>query len=213
VTVGIAEYHSRPISVAGAVKAPLTFQAAGPVTLLEAITRAGGLTAEAGPDIVVSRQGSDKSGTPLQRIPVKGLFDIADPMLNLSLTGGEEIRVPEIGKVFVVGNVKKPGAYPLQSGSETSILKVIALAEGLLPFAAKEAYVYRREGGNGGKNEIPVELKKILDRKIPDTALLANDVLYVPDNNTKRLGTAALERLLMFGSTAGATALIYGQAR
>jgi protein involved in polysaccharide export with SLBB domain len=134
-------------------------------------------------------------------------------MLNLSLTGGEEIRVPEIGKVFVVGNVKKPGAYPLQSGSETSILKVIALAEGLLPFAAKEAYVYRREGGNGGKNEIPVELKKILDRKIPDTALLANDVLYVPDNNTKRLGTAALERLLMFGSTAGATALIYGQAR
>ena len=41
VTVTVAEYNSRPISVAGAVRAPLTFQASSPVTLLEAITRAG----------------------------------------------------------------------------------------------------------------------------------------------------------------------------
>src|ERR1017187_5627976 len=37
VTVTVAEYNSHPISVAGAVKQPLTFQATGPVTLLEAI--------------------------------------------------------------------------------------------------------------------------------------------------------------------------------
>src|SRR5665811_1793056 len=35
VTVTIAEYHSRPISVSGAVKTPLLFQAEGPTTLLE----------------------------------------------------------------------------------------------------------------------------------------------------------------------------------
>jgi len=34
-------------------------------------------------------------------------------------------------------------------------------------------------------------------------------LLYVPDNRTKRLGLATLERILMFGTTAGATALIY----
>ena len=39
VTVTVAEYSSYPISVAGAVKQPTTFQANGPVTLLEAITR------------------------------------------------------------------------------------------------------------------------------------------------------------------------------
>src|SRR5437764_8815684 len=39
VTVTVAEYSSYPISVAGAVKQPLTFQANKPVTLLEAITR------------------------------------------------------------------------------------------------------------------------------------------------------------------------------
>jgi hypothetical protein len=39
---------------------------------------------------------------------------------------------------------------------------------------------------------------------------MANDILYVPDNHTRRLGLAILEKLLLFGGTAGATALIYG---
>src|ERR1051325_10688755 len=53
VTITVAEYASRPISVAGAVKTPLTFQANAPVTLLEALTRAGGLTAGAGSEILI----------------------------------------------------------------------------------------------------------------------------------------------------------------
>ena len=96
VTVTIAEYHSRPISIAGAVRNPITFQAAGSVTLLDALTRAGGLGADAGPEILVSRMqhGEDgKTTTRVQRIPVRGLIDAADPEMNLKLVGGEEIRV------------------------------------------------------------------------------------------------------------------------
>src|SRR4029077_17514011 len=55
VKVTIVEYYSRPISVAGAVRKPLTFQATGNVTLLEALSRAEGLSAEAGPEVLVSR--------------------------------------------------------------------------------------------------------------------------------------------------------------
>ena len=213
VTVTVVEYCSRPISVAGAVKSPLTFQASAPVTLLEALTRAGGLTPEAGSEILVSKTETGPEGRTaclVQRVPVKALIDAADPEVNLRLTGGEEVRVPEAGRVFVVGNVKKPGVFPLQDGSETSVLKLLALAEGLAPYAGKQAYIYRREGA-GSRNEIPIELSKIMDRKAPDAPLLANDVLYVPDNHGRRLGMAALEKLLLFGSTAGATALIYGR--
>ena len=134
VTITVAEYSSRPVSVAGAVKTPLTFQASAPVTLLEALTRAGGLTAEAGPEILISKTQPGPDGEPaalIQRVPVKALIDSADPEANLKLTGGEEVRVPEAGKVFVVGNVKKPGAFAVQDGSETSVLKMLALAEGL----------------------------------------------------------------------------------
>lgn len=211
VTVTVAEYSSRPISVAGAVKTPLTFQANSPVTLLEAITRAGGLTQETGPEILISKTQPGPNGEQtslIQRVPVKALIDAADPEANIKLTGGEEVRVPEAGKVFVVGNVKKPGAFPVRDGAETSVLRMLAIAEGLAPFAGKQAFIYRREG-NGSKNEIPIELSKIMDRKAPDATLLPNDVLYVPDSRGKRIGLATLERILLFGSTAGATALIY----
>jgi polysaccharide biosynthesis/export protein len=141
VTVAIAEYHSRPISVAGAVKTPLTFQAAGRTTLLEALTRAQGLTEEAGSEILVTRP--SKTGEPalLTRIPVKGLIDAADPQWNIPLEGGEEVRVPQAGRVFVVGNVKRPGAFRVDEGAGMTVLKALAMAEGLMPYATKEAYI------------------------------------------------------------------------
>jgi polysaccharide export outer membrane protein len=214
VTVTIAEYNSRPISVAGAVRQPVTFQAAGPVTLLEALTRAGGLAPEAGPEILVSRaqSGPDGSVTSLvQRVLVKGLIDAADPTLNVALIGGEEIRVPEVGKVYVIGNVKKPGAFAVQDGVESTVLKMLALSEGLMPYASKEAYIYRREA-NGSKNEIRVPLNQIMERKAPDAALLANDILYVPDNKGRRLTLGVLEKMAVFGAGAS-TALIYAGVR
>jgi polysaccharide export outer membrane protein len=213
VTVTVAEYHSRPISVAGAVRRPITFQAVGPVTLLDAITCAEGLTELAGPEILVSKMQPGEDGKPVtltRRVLVKALIDAADPAANLQLHGGEEVRVPEVGRIFVVGNVKHPGAFPVPNTSETSVLQVLALAEGLLPYAAKQAYIYRREA-NGSKNEIPIELNRIMKRKAPDVPLLANDILYIPDAKGRRASLAALEKILLFG-TGATTALIYGAA-
>lgn len=216
VTVTIAEYHSHPISVAGAVKTPITFQASTPVSLLDAITRAGGLEKDAGLQILVSRTkraaGEDKPSVVTQRIPVKGLIDRADPELNIMLEGGEEVRVPEIGKVFVVGMVKKPGAFPVQDGSETTVLQMLALAEGLTGISNDTAYIYRKEA-SGTKNELPVSLKNLMARKTPDVELQANDILYIPENKSRKMGLAALEKILLFSSTAGATALAYGIIR
>ena len=214
VTVTVAEYHSRPISVMGAVKSPTTFQAVTDVTLLDALTRAEGLTADAGPEILVSRNQPGPDGAPVslvQRISVKALIDGADPDSNLKLVGGEEIRVPTAGKIYIVGNVKKPGAYPVEDLGGTSVLKALSQAEGLTEFAGKQAFVYRREG-MGQKNEIPIELRRILDRKAPDAPLMANDVLYVPDASTRRFSVAALEKALLLGSGI-TTALIYAGTR
>lgn len=211
VTVHIAEYKSRPISVAGAVKKPLTFQAFGTVTLLDAITRAEGLTDEAGAEILVSRTQPGENGVPktlTQRIPVKSLIDLADPEVNLKLTGGEEIRVPDTGKVFVVGNVKKPGAFKVEDATDTTVLKVLAQAEGLLPYAQRTAYIYRKEG-NGAKNEIPIQLESIMKRKAPDVPLSANDILYIPDNTNKRMTLSALDRLATFGAGTMSGVLIW----
>lgn len=153
VKVTVVEYHSRPIAVMGAVKKPVTFQAVGAVTLLDALARAEGLTTDAGTEILLTRpEGGQRDK--VERIPLKRLMQDADPQVNYVLHGGEEIRVPEAGKIFVVGNVRKPGAFPIRDSADESVLKMIALSEGLTPYAAKIAYVYRRDA-SGAKKKFP----------------------------------------------------------
>jgi hypothetical protein len=80
-----------------------------------------------------------------------------------------------------------------------------------MPYAAKQAYIYRREA-SGAKNEIPIELKQIMDRKSPDVPLIPDDILYIPDAKGTRATLAALEKFVIFGT--GVTgALIYAGVR
>lgn len=209
VKVTVAEYASRPISVMGAVKKPLTFQAMGRVTLLDALARAEGLSPDAGDEILVSRPGADSDVAVTRRIPVKLLIDAADPAVNLRLSGGEEIRVPEAARVFVVGNVKRPGAFPMRASADASVLKVLAMAEGLAPFAAKRAYIYRQQEGSPDRQELEIELNKLLQRKTGDVPLLANDILYVPDNRGRRHAMNIVDRLTSFGSATASGILIW----
>lgn len=208
VTVTVVEYQSRPVRVVGAVRNPLTFQVAGRVTLLDALARAGGLSSEAGPEILISR---NLGGGPVsvRRIPVKGLIEAAHPSLNMVLEGGEEIRVPEAGRIFVAGCVRKPGAYLVQEDAESSVLRALALAEGLAPFASKEAFVYRRHPQTNERREIRIELKRILQRQAPDVSLYPGDIFYVPDNSGRRLTAAALDRLAGFGAATASGILIW----
>jgi polysaccharide export outer membrane protein len=210
VTVTIAEYRSRPISVVGAVRNPVTFQETGSVTLLEAISQAGGLTENAGPEILVSQKSMDgglQDAALVRRIPVRNLIDAVDPALNLVLQGGEVVRVPEAGKFYVLGNVHRPGAFPITDGSESTVLKALALSEGQDHFTQHIAYIYRSEVASNGRHEIPIELKKIMDRKAPDVPLLPNDILYVPEATGRKATLTALDRISGIGATVGTTLL------
>ncbi len=200
VSVSVVEYRSRPIYVVGAVRNPVTFQATGTMTLLDAISQAGGLTENAGGEILVSQPQVTADGNPsslVQRIPVHGLFDEVDASLNLRLEGGEVIRVPQAGRIYVVGNVNKPGVFPITDGIESSVLKVLALSGGTEQYSQHTAYIYRTQDGNGQRNEIPVELKKIMDRKSPDVPLMANDILYIPVASGRKAAFTALDRMAM----------------
>jgi polysaccharide export outer membrane protein len=214
VKVTVAEYHSRPISVMGAVRKPLTFQAVGTVTLLDALARAEGLSPDAGTEVLVSRpqpspdSRGEVTSTLVERIPLNRLLKDADPAVNYQLHGGEEIRVPEAGKIFVLGNVKKPGAFAVHDAGDNSVLKMVALSEGVLPYAAKQAYIYRRDA-NGDKHEIEVEFDKIMQRKAPDMALQVDDVLYIPDNKSRRNAMNVIDRITGFGASTASGILIW----
>ena len=172
------------------------------MTLLDALARAEGLTDEAGPEIIVTQNDV------VQHIAVKQLIDGADPAVNLRLTGNEEVRVPVAGKIFVLGNIRKPGGFSVRDPADKTVLKMVALSEGLMPFSQKIAYIVRRREGETPQ-EIPIELAKIMERKSPDVPLEVGDILYVPDNKSRRNTMNIVDRLAGFGSATASGLVIW----
>jgi len=208
VTVSIAEYHSHPISVTGAVKNPTVFQAIGAVNLLDALARAGGPAENAGGELIITKPNGDTGVQFMQRIPIRALINGSDPSLNVKLSGGELIRVPVIGTVVVTGNVHVSGVYPVQDSGATTVLTAIAQAQGIGDYKPDKVYVYRPDD-QGVKHEIEIDIKAILARKTSDVTLQARDVLYVPDNNRKKNLNTWADRISGVGTSAAAGALIY----
>jgi polysaccharide export outer membrane protein len=208
VTVTVSDYHSRPISVTGAVKNPTIFQAIGNVSLLDALAKAGGPADNAGGELIVTRPNGSDSGPSIQHISIRALNDGSDPALNVKLQGGDLVRVPIIGTVVVAGNVHQSGVYPVQDSGTTTVMTAIAQAQGLGEYHPGKVYIYR-PNEQGVKQEIEVNLVDILKRKKPDVTLQAKDILYVPDANGKKNFNVWLDRASGVGTSAASGALIY----
>lgn len=207
VSVTVVEYASRPISVIGAVKNPLIFQAVGRVTLSDAIIRAGGFSPEAGPELLLTANGTTR------HILVRDLLQSDTNEANLLLTGHEEIRVPPAGRLYVLGDVRTPGSYPVLDRTDTTILKAISLSGGLSPSHSKEIYVIRRDEVSGTKHQIPINLHAILHLQAADYPLLPDDILYIPDNRARRDTLAILDRIVTFGTAIGTGVIVYTAAK
>jgi len=202
VSVTLAESHSRPITVTGAVRAPVILEVVGTMTLFEAIIKAGGINENAGTEIEISHPSTGTDGKPVfltERVPVHSLMDGADPEANIKLTGGDNVRVLEGARIFIVGNVVHPGPVQISGGADNTVLKAVTLAGGLDSFTSKTAYIYRVEAGSGHNNRIPIEIKKIMTFKAPDVPLYGGDMLYVPNATGQRLSAKALATTLGVG--------------
>jgi len=80
-------------------------------------------------------------------------------------------------KIYVMGKVKKPGAYEFKHG--LTALDACILAGGFEKFAApNRATITRRE--NGGYKVIKINLNKIKDGKTKDVFLRPGDRVYIP---------------------------------
>jgi protein involved in polysaccharide export with SLBB domain len=93
----------------------------------------------------------------------------------------------------------------LKTGQEDmTVLQAMALAEGLKPIAAqKKAMIIRKSpAATNGREEIAVNLTKVLAGHQHDTRLQADDILFVPESAGKK----ALNR----GAEAAVTMATYG---
>lgn len=213
VSVFVREQNSQPVSVVGAVNHTMVYQVVRPTTLLEVLAAAGGISDTAGDVVIVTRpkkpdvakvepaSATVDSDPDEQKITVRirDLLESGDSAYNIPILGGDTVTVPSAGIVYVMGfGVAQPGGYVLQShGDQVTVLKALALAHGLTPFAkSDDAVIMRDNPATGRRDLIPVRIKEMEKHKASDVPLKSNDILYVPDSAGKKAlakgGEAAL---------------------
>jgi polysaccharide export outer membrane protein len=182
VTVFIREYQSKRVSVLGAVEEPGPYELLGRQTLLQLISQAGGLTEEAGDEIIVIRQLQDGTSNAI-KISIDDLILKGDAMLNIPLEPGDIINIPAIKIVFiyVFGQVREPGAIEVRKSNIPTLLQAIAQAGGFSERAKKSGVLIKRRDKEGKEQQIKVNVKDIIKGKKKDIQLLENDVVYVPE--------------------------------
>jgi len=180
ITVFISEYATQNVSVVGEVHKPGVYPAFGAHRLLDYLSLAEGLTPLAGTAIVITH-----SGHPDQPQRVKMTAGAApQPENNPEILPGDTVFVERTGIVYVVGDVARPGGFPMDHDGELTILQALALAQGTNSTAAKGSAKLIRTTPQG-RQEIPVDLKKILTAKATDLSMQDNDILFVPSSVAK----------------------------
>lgn len=217
VSVFLKERNSQPVSVIGAVNHPMVYQVLRPTTLLEVLAAAGGISDDAGSEILVSRAvpsagpsiqpASESTGRTSDQttvsIRLQDLLESGDSKFNVAVFGGDVVSVPRAGIVYVLGaGINQPGGYVLQShGDQITVLKAVALAHGLSGYAkADSAVIMRTNPATGQKDQIPVQIAKVEKHKAEDIAMKSNDVLYVPDSSGRKALSKGAQAALGIGT-------------
>ncbi|MHC1586923.1 MAG: SLBB domain-containing protein [Candidatus Syntropharchaeia archaeon] len=176
VSIRILEYNARKVFVLGAVDKPGVYELRGPKTIIELISEAGGIKEGGGNQIVVLRKKKGEQ-TPLF-INFSRLVRGRDMNSNIYLRGGDVVYVPESNEVFILGEVKKPGNYPLKEGM--TLIQAITRAGGFTRKAARgRVYIVR---DSNQERRIKVDVDEIVKDRSKDIELQPGDVIVVPES-------------------------------
>jgi polysaccharide export outer membrane protein len=214
VVTGLVEVRSQPVSVMGSVNTPGTEMLQGQKTLFDVLAMAGGLKSDAGDVIKITRSQDEgpldlpsarkdlSTGSTTAEVKVRDVVDLRSPEANIVVRPHDAISVPRAQVVYVIGNVRKAGGFAFPQNRNVSVLDALSMAEGMTQNAApKNAHIVRRISEDPPRREqIPVDLNKMLAGKVEDTVLQPDDILYVPDNAARRTTGKILETALATAS-------------
>lgn len=222
VAVTVTEFHSQPVSVIGAVGASGLHQLEGRKTLIEVLSMAGGVGADAGPSLRIARRlewgriplsGATEDttgGFSVAEVDLRSLLDARNPEQNITVRPYDVISVPRAEIVYVVGEVARPGPLPLSGGHSISVIEALSSSGGVLRTAApSQARILRRIPGDQKRVELNIDLKKIMQGKANDLPLAAGDILVVPDSSGKRVTARVIEAMIQAGMVIGTYGVIH----
>ncbi len=210
VTVKVTEYKSQFFNVLGSVQRPGTYQLTRQMSLVDAISLAGGLEKDADYSRVYIHRvpsGEDEpddgkaAGIPVSSEPngysetievdLEDLLVVGNHRLNIPIYSRDVITVPEREGhyYYVLGDVQKSGAFQIRRNERITLSKALATAGGMLDTAsANKTTIMRREPDGSSATQIAVNVNDVMKGKANDVELARNDVIIVPGSTTKRIG-------------------------
>lgn len=169
VNIFVEEYRSRKVVVLGQVRKPGLIELSGAISFLELLSKAGGLTNDAGDTATIKRGAGDDKDVIF--IDLNSLIEKGDLSQNKQILDGDTVNISKAGMCYVTGEVKNPGTYPCGEG--TTVLKIIALSGGFTGKASKSGVRIVRVINNE---------KKVIKNVALDTPLKQDDVIVVPES-------------------------------
>lgn len=200
VTVTVEEYATQQVFVMGQVRTPGSFPISTPMSVVNVLSLAGGLTDLADRHITIQRR-SD----PTQKLSYF-LSNQADEALDKQevVYPGDTLLVPRVGIVYVLGDVGRPGGYPMSTNSsQMTLLQALALAGAANRTSVVSRARLIRKTANGPR-EVPIAIAAIQKGKQPDVPMQADDVLFVPFSFMKNVALNGTQI-----ASSAATAMIY----
>ena len=184
VTVRVEAYATQNASVMGQVQKPGSYEIDTGRKVVEVLAMAGGLLDIADRHITIQRFGAAQQKVEYYYSNSALTALSEDPMVY----PGDTVIVPKAAVVYVLGDVSKPGGYPISTNNSTmTVLQAIALAGYANHTAAVGKSKLVRETP-AGVVEIDLEVNAMQKGKKPDVALLADDVVYVPFSFMRNIG-------------------------
>lgn len=175
VTVSVQAINSRPIFFLGGVGRVGPMQLNQELTLLQAISAAGGVAEAADLESAYVLRGNERIAVDFVKLLRQG-----DLTQNIKVQPGDTIVVPVAEIVFVQGEVRAPGV--VKYTSDLTMVKAIAQAGGFTPLAAPKRVTLLR-GGAAKKENMRVNVQEMMTDpdEAPDMALKPNDIIIVPE--------------------------------
>ena len=189
VTVMVTASAGQDVSVLGEVTRPGVYPYAAHHRLLDLISAASGLAPTAGRLVNIFSRVDPETPHAVALDP-NGADKTSDH--NPELSPGDTVQVSRAGLVFVVGDVIRPGGFPVDPVRGLTVVQAIALAWGPTQNAATSKGLLIREQ-KSGRTLTSLDLKRLLRGLDPDIPVEDGDILFVPDSFAKNILNRTVE--------------------
>ena len=171
-SVFVEEFRSKKVFIIGEVVRPGLYELSGPTTLLELVSKAGGLTRGAGRNATIRRTvANGAAGEKNIEVNIADLLHSGSATVDIPLMDGDSITIAKAAVIYVTGEVNRPSAFTVEP--DTTVIKAITMAGGFTPLAAQgKIRIIRKIDG----------VEKILEKVPLQEKLMPEDVMVIPES-------------------------------